>query len=328
MLVKNILVPKEKYDHQISIHHTLPNLKAVSSRFPMDVNPLYLVVMLMIGVAEWFINYDTIFLFFGVPVIAIGATVVLAVCLSIISHQHGIDLKQWKKKFGPSVEQKDRPYGALLLASLGLVGLLVVVGWMRYEAVMSAMAVQPTANLLGSQISVTIDPEREVIISLGANVLAWLVGVFISFFVHDPDPIYAATAIDFHKSERKYERRKRQFDTVSDRLTHQCRERVEEERLRMQKLKDDLILQEAVNARRQVAQQAQGFRERAKTFLVTQGTRYKIALLEALKASPATQLLKSDAQGATSMSLTDLQGLPVGLSDDLLARLASQVTMP
>ena len=182
----------------------------------MDVSPIYLAAMTLIGVAEWFINYDTIFLFFGVPIIAVGATVILAVCLSIIAHQHGVDLKQWKRKFGRSIERVNRPYGPLILATAGLVGLLSVVGWMRYEAVMSAIQVQPTANLLGTQISIAIDPEREIIISLGANVLAWLVGVFVSFFCHDPDPIYVGTAIDFRKAERQFLRRKHQFDRVAD----------------------------------------------------------------------------------------------------------------
>jgi len=317
---------KAKYDRQVSIHPTLPNLKAASSLFLMDVNPVYLSAMALIGVAEWFINYDTIFLFFGVPVIAIGATVILAVCLSIIAHQHGVDLKQWRRKFGPGIERTNRPYGALALATVGLIGLLTVVGWMRYEAVMSVMQVQPSANLLGTQVSVTIDPEREVIISLGANVLAWLVGVFMAFFCHDPDPVYVATAIDFRKAERRYLRRKRRFDAVADRLTHQSVERIEEEQVRRQKFQDNPALREAIDARQQVAQHEQGFKERARAFLLSQGSRYKAELLRSLRANPGIELLRTVEQSAVPMSLAEFQGMLIGLGDDLLDRILPGAT--
>ena len=288
----------------------------------MDVSPIYLAAMTLIGVAEWFINYDTIFLFFGVPIIAVGATVILAVCLSIIAHQHGVDLKQWKRKFGRSIERVNRPYGPLILATAGLVGLLSVVGWMRYEAVMSAIQVQPTANLLGTQISIAIDPEREIIISLGANVLAWLVGVFVSFFCHDPDPIYVGTAIDFRKAERQFLRRKHQFDRVADALTRQCAERQEEEQVRRQKLKDNPALREAMDARQQVAQHEAEFKERARAFLLSQGSRYKSELLRALHTKPDTQLLRIAGASAIPMTAAELQGMQLGLDDDFLDRIS------
>ncbi len=45
-------------------------------------SPAYPLAMLCIGAAEWLINYDTFFLFVGVPAIAAGATVVLGVVLA------------------------------------------------------------------------------------------------------------------------------------------------------------------------------------------------------------------------------------------------------
>ena len=60
-------------------------MKAVSARFPLDVNPIYLIIMLLLGTAEWFINYDTLFEFFGIPIIAIGATLILALCLAVMA---------------------------------------------------------------------------------------------------------------------------------------------------------------------------------------------------------------------------------------------------
>jgi len=309
---------KVKYDRQVAIHPALPNLKAASSSFLMDVSPSYLLLMILIGVAEWFINYDTIFLFFGVPVIAIGATLVLAVCLSIIAHQHGVDLKQWKRKFGPSTERINRPYGPLVLATVGLLGLLTVVGWMRYEAVMSAVQIQPTANILGTQISVTINPEREVIISLGANVLAWLVGVFMSFFCHDADPVYVATALDFRKAERKYRIRNKQFSAVADRLTRLCAERVEEEQHRRQKLQDNPALREAVDARRQVIQHEKSLKERSRAFLLSQGSRYKARLLPTLQAAPGVPMFCRSGDATMPLSLAEFQTMQIRLGDDLL----------
>lgn len=307
---------KARYDSQVERHAHRPNMKAVSPRFPFDVNPVYLIIMLLLGTAEWFINYDTLFEFFGIPIIAIGATLVLALGLAVIAHQHGVDLKQWKKKFGPGVENHNRPYGVLILATLGLFGLITVTGWMRYQSLMSVIQSQSTANIIGTQYSVQIDPEREVIISLGANALAWLVGVFISYFAHDSDPTYVHTAIDFLKAERKYKIKRAQFDKIANQIKHQYAEKIDEEKHRLQKFETSITLRDAINLRNQTNQYEDGFRDRAKTFFVTQYSRFRSELLRSLQSHPEVALFKNERGNAVPISLNDYQALSFGISED------------
>jgi hypothetical protein len=310
---------KARYSRQIELHAHRPNLKAVSARFPFDVNPVYLIIMLMLGTAEWFINYDTLFEFFGIPIIAIGATLILALGLSVIAHQHGVDLKQWKRKFGPGVEDKDRPYGVLILATIGLIALITVTGWMRYQSLMSVIQSQSSANIVGTQFSTQINPEREVIISLGANLLAWLVGVFISYFAHDPDPIYVQTAIDFQKAERRYLRKKAEFDRVENRIKHNYAEQIEGEKLRLEKFETSPTLREAITMRDQVVQYEELFQDRAKTYFVTQYSRFRTQLLRNLKDHGDVALFRTEKGAAIPISLTDYQALPFSVSDEYLA---------
>jgi hypothetical protein len=307
---------KARYDSQVERHPYRPNMKAVSARFPFDVNPIYLIIMLLLGTAEWFINYDTLFEFFGIPIIAIGATLILALGLAVIAHQHGVDLKQWKKKFGPGVEGHNRPYGVLILATFGLVGLITVTGWMRYQSLMSVIQSQSTANIIGTQYSVQIDPEREVIISLGANALAWLVGVFISYFAHDADPTYVHTAIDFLKAERKYKSKRAEFEKIANQIKHQYAEKIEEEKNRLQKFETSSTLRDAINLRNQTGQYEEGFRDRSKTFFISQYGRFRSELLRVLQNHPEVSLFKNEKGTAVPISINDYQTLAFSISED------------
>lgn len=309
-VVEDYTKTKSRYDHQVDIHAHKPNMKAVSSRFPFDVNPVYLFMMLVLGTAEWFINYDTLFLFFNIPIIAIGSTFVLAVCLAVIAHQHGVDLKQWKKKFGPAIEQRGRPYGILILATVGLVALITITGWMRYQSLMSVIQSQSSANIIGTHYSMQIDPEREVIVSLGANFLAWLVGVFVSYFAHDPDPVYVQTAVDFQKLQRAYAKKKAIFDRDKDRIEHQYKEKIEEEENRLNKYASSSTLKEARTLSVQVEKYEDSFRERAMTYFIMQHSRIKQDISTAISsAGSQVSMFRRDSNSVVPITLNDYQAL-------------------
>jgi hypothetical protein len=314
---------KSKYDDQVERHTSLPNLYTRSLWFPLGINPWYALALAFVGMAEWFINYDTLFLFFGVPIISIGSTFVLAVALAFIAHQHGEDLKQWKRKFGPGTEPKNRPYGVLILANIGLIGLLIVVGWMRYQSLHSVIQEQPRANILGTNLSAQIDPVREVVISLGANLIAWLVGVFISYFAHDPDPVYVANAMDFRRAEKRYLKRKAKFDAAAEQLKHRYAERVEEEQNRARKFESDLVLTEARSIKEQVMQHELSFAERARAFLITQASRYRSKIGEMIQNNSHIKLFLNTGSHAEELSSSDFQRLPNNIVDELAVLISS-----
>ncbi len=177
-------------------------------------NPAYWVAMLCIGVAEWLINYDTFFLFIGVPAIAAGATVVLGVLLALSAHGHGEILKQWSYRFGQHQGRMSRvsTWRLLGLATLGLAIVLLAAGASRYAAALRVMSAQPAANILGVQAVVEVDPLRDVLISLLANLGAWVVGVFLSYLCHDPDPELMDATRQHQRASRAFYRARRGVD--------------------------------------------------------------------------------------------------------------------
>jgi hypothetical protein len=190
---------------------------------------------------------------------------------------------------------------------------------------MSVVQSQNTANIIGTQYSVQIDPEREVIISLGANALAWLVGVFISYFAHDADPTYVYTAIDFLKAERRYLKKRAEFDKIANRIKHNYSEKIEEEKHRLQKFETSTTLRDAINYRNQTNQYEDLFRDRAKTYFVTQYSLFRSELLRSLQDHRDVVLFKNDKGNAVPISLNDYQALSFGVSDDYFLSASAKV---
>ena len=183
----------------------------------MAYHPAYWVALLCIGVAEWLINYDVFFLFAGVVAIAAGATVVMGVLLAFAAHGFGSLLKQWSYRFGDHRDSIDRRGDGRLLA-LSTFSLLIVLGaatGSRYAAVMHQLAGQPAINLLGSDAQISVDPMRDVLLSLLWNLMAWAVGVFIAYMAHDKDPDFMDATRQFSRSHRRYMRLRK---PVADRV--------------------------------------------------------------------------------------------------------------
>ena len=170
-------------------------------------NPLYWLALLCIGIAEWLINYDVFFLFAGVIAIAAGATIIMGVLLAFAAHGHGSLFKQWSYRFGDHRDQIDRRGDARMLA-LSTFSLLIVLGaatGSRYAAVMHQLAGQPAINLLGSDAQISVDPMRDVLLSLLWNIMAWAVGVFIAYMAHDKDPDFMDATRQFNRAHRRYQ---------------------------------------------------------------------------------------------------------------------------
>jgi hypothetical protein len=176
-------------------------------------HPAYWVALLCIGVAEWLINYDVFFLFAGVIAIAAGATAVMGVLLAFAAHGHGSLFKQWSYRFGEHREAIDR-LGDWRLLALSTFSLLIVLGaatGSRYAAVMHQLSGQPAMNLLGADAQVSVDPMRDVLLSLLWNLMAWAVGVFIAYLAHDTDPDFMDATHQFNTAHRRYRRLRRPF---------------------------------------------------------------------------------------------------------------------
>ena len=177
----------------------------------MAYHPAYWAALLCIGVAEWLINYDVFFLFAGVVAIAAGATIVMGLLLAFAAHGHGLLFKQWSYRFGEHRDLIDRR-GDWRLLALSTFSLLIVLGaatGSRYAAVMHQLAGQPAINLLGADAQVSVDPMRDVLLSLLWNLMAWAVGVFIAYMAHDKDPDFMDASRQFERTHGRYFRLRR-----------------------------------------------------------------------------------------------------------------------
>ncbi len=156
--------------------------------------PWYVMIIACIGVAEWFINYDVLLQFTGVPAIAAGSTVLLGALLAFAAHGYGELLKQWSFRFGESREpaERARDWRYMSLSSAALLIVLAAAGCSRYAAALQILTTQAHHSLLNNVGVTDVNPMRDVLISLLANVAAWIVGVFIAYIAHDDDPDYAA----------------------------------------------------------------------------------------------------------------------------------------
>lgn len=174
----------------------------------------YFLAISSIGVAEWLINYDTLYLFTQVPAIAAGATLVLGVLLAFAAHGHGTLLKQWSHRFGAHRTPTERASNWRLFAFSTFSLLLVAgaAGGSRYAAALRTLTANLGPNLLGSEARIDVNPSRDVLISLLANLAAWAVGVFVAYMAHDADPEYMEATHEREAARRRYNRRRASVD--------------------------------------------------------------------------------------------------------------------
>lgn len=193
--------------------------------------PWYIAIIACIGVAEWFINYDVLLQFTGVPAIAAGSTVLLGALLAFAAHGYGELLKQWSFRFGESRDPASRwrDWRYLGMSSAALLIVLAAAGCSRYAAALQILTTQTHHSLLNDVGVTDVNPLRDVLISLLANVAAWVVGVFIAYIAHDDDPVYAAATNQWTKAHaawavlrRRYAEQQRHIEakfmkTINDR---------------------------------------------------------------------------------------------------------------
>ncbi len=193
----------------------------------------YKVLLLAVFITELFINYDVLLQFAGIPAIAGGSAVLLAALLAFAAHGHGEILKQWSFRFDesrtPSQRMRDWRYFGLSTSALLIV--LAAAGCSRYAAALQILVTQSHHSLLSGVGATDVNPLRDVLISLLANVAAWVVGVFLSYNAHDDDPDYMKATkqwLDAHAlwsaDQKKYEAEVRHIEakftkTLNDKRT-------------------------------------------------------------------------------------------------------------
>jgi Flp pilus assembly protein TadB len=84
------------------------NLRRINNgQYPRNISPvLYVIPLILVGVAEWYVNYSTFSAMF-IPVFAIAATIIVAAVFAWASHLHGAYIKQISEIMHPSEEYRN-----------------------------------------------------------------------------------------------------------------------------------------------------------------------------------------------------------------------------
>lgn len=169
---------------------------------------VYPLLLLLVLLTECFVNYHSFNLFWGVPAVALGTTIILGVLLALSAHLYGEIVKQWSYLFAPSRSPAER-WSAWRMFGIAGAALLIVLGftgWARWAAAMESMHGQDAVSVLGGIGIVQVNPMRDVFISLIANLGAWMVGVIISYAGHDQDPDYMVITKQFQGHQKAWEK--------------------------------------------------------------------------------------------------------------------------
>lgn len=165
---------------------------------------LYIIAILFIGCIEWFVNYST-FSFKYPPGIAFGATIIVALSIATASHFHGGLLKQRLALFASHRTKAEKRQVIIkqCFFSLLLIFALILVTYTRHDILVSSMLDSGGVSLPGQEEeteSITGVLTQFVLL----NLLVWIVGVAISYFIHDPRPDYQEALKDYEKAKAKF----------------------------------------------------------------------------------------------------------------------------
>lgn len=205
-------------------HQEFENLRRVNGGgFPKNISPvLYVIPLILVGVAEWYVNFSTFSAMF-IPVFAISGTVIVAAVFAWASHLHGAYLKQISELLHPSVEYRNvlgRKI-ALVIATVLLVGAFGTVVWLRYLVISEQLGMNTgvTAGTFGGATSTMIWSKVGPTIVL--NILIWGLGTLYSWAVNEKVPGLRESYRNYLRASRAVDRKLKPFFAEEKRLRAQ-----------------------------------------------------------------------------------------------------------
>lgn len=177
----------------------------------------YAVLMLGVGAAEWMVNYETFLNFTEIPLMAAGATILVALAVAVAAHYHGAMLKGHHHFFGDFVElaKRSRNVRVLVIVTTVLLFAFGGVGGARYLWVTSLASQMASvgSGALGGDVGVNINTGQVVTVSMVINLFVWFVGAAIAYAVHDENPNFTEKLRELKKAKKIFEPLRRKVDT-------------------------------------------------------------------------------------------------------------------
>lgn len=205
------------------------NLRRINNgQYPRNISPvLYVIPLILVGVAEWYVNYSTFSAMF-IPVFAIAATIIVAAVFAWASHLHGAYIKQISEIMHPSEEYRNI-LGlriALVIATILLIAAFATVVWLRWQIISEQLGTDTgvEADTFGHESSSLI--WSKVGPTVVINMLIWGLGTLYSWAMHEKVPGIRESYRNFLHASRKVDGQLKRFHAEERRLkAHYQRER-------------------------------------------------------------------------------------------------------
>jgi hypothetical protein len=200
---------------------TFQELRQVNGgAYPKNISPvIYVIPLLAIGIAEWYVNLSTFMAKF-VPLVAGAGTILVAMIFAVASHFHGEYLKQLAEIQHPSVVYRNELGRKLsvLIATILLIFALGVVVWLRYQAISDQLGLNPEAQgtFGGSSSSIVwsnLGP------TIGLNLFIWGLGVLYAYWASEKVPRLREVYREFLRANSKLEKARRPFEGEQKRIS-------------------------------------------------------------------------------------------------------------
>jgi hypothetical protein len=197
------------------------NLRRINGgAYPRNISPvLYVIPLILVGVAEWYVNFATIAAIF-IPVFAIAGTLLVATAVAWASHMHGSYLKQLAEIIHPSMEYRNvlgRKI-ALVISTLLLIAALSTVVWLRYVVISDQLGLNPNAppGTFGEPSSSMVWSRLGPTIAL--NILIWGLGALYAWALSEKVSGLRESYRELLRAERKLSRARKPFEAEERRI--------------------------------------------------------------------------------------------------------------
>jgi predicted nucleic acid-binding Zn-ribbon protein len=192
---------------------TFESLRQVNDgTYPTNISPvIYAIPLILIGIAEWYVNLSTFTARF-VPLVAGAGTILVALIFATASHFQGEFFKQLSEILHPSVEYRNELGRkiAVTIATILLVAAFSVVIWLRYQVIADQLGLnsESAGTFGGSSTSIVwanLGP------TIGLNLFVWGLGVLYAFLFSEKVPKLRKAFRDLQFSNKQLDKARRPF---------------------------------------------------------------------------------------------------------------------
>lgn len=167
-----------------------------------------LLIPLAIMIPEGFMNYKFFFEYIGVGVVALGSTIVVGLAIGWAAFLAGRFLKAYNYYMGPNNDRMRAEGLRMISIALGLLAVsLVAVGAVRYMGI-----VRDNVGRIALGLP-PLEPLTQTGMLLFGNLVVFFLGMAITYWLHDRNPLFAEKAEENEKLTKKVAQlRKRELD--------------------------------------------------------------------------------------------------------------------